>query len=227
MLVSVVITSLLAGCKMPAFDVVLIRPIYGWEDGCTPVTITGRGFGEDVSASFGSAPLESPSLPDAATHPLDVGYAIYGLSPAGAGGTYADVSVTTGGQTASITKAFRYVACPAPAYVEGASAGAVAAGDSVSLYGCALDSAANRARVGGQDIPLSAECRTAQVSFTAPSLPDGAYYISVVDAQGVELFPASGCDVTLDPSVDQSVSYDTAVYDPCAAVPVLVYGGAK
>lgn len=193
-------TALLGGsCNNAGFDAVSIRPIYGWAEGCGPVRVSGHGFGDDVTVSLGDGdvatmqvPLESPTVP---SDEVNKGFYVEGVMPAspGGGGVYADVIVTTGGQTDVIEGAFYYVACPGVGYVEGlAPSEGLLGGETVSLSGCGLDAAGLQAwLVDGAGVPahqsplpLTSICRTASVSFTAPALPAGAYYLLLTDLEG-------------------------------------------
>lgn len=229
----------LQSCNTPDFRVVSIRPIYGWVDGCTPVSIGGAGFGSDVSVTIGGSPLENLSYPDAETAPLDVGYEVYGTTPPASAAGYADVVLSSGGNTGEVNAkdsvgAFYYAACPLTAYPETISPETgLSAGATVSVGGCNLSSD-YQVRVGPSDpIALTKVCSTAEVSFAAPGLQansetnyEGGYFLSILDSSGNMIFPdpASGCDPTL--SVAENSVVDTGgEYNLCDGVPLLTYGG--
>ncbi len=180
-------------CSNTGFDAVAIRPIYGWVDGCTPVTVTGRGFGDDVEVYIGDQKVSSLT---GAAEEIDKGFLVNGVVPPSLiGKGYQDVTVRTGGKEAVITGsgAYYYVDCPALGYLESyGPAEGLTAGTSVSLGGCGLDAAAVKVRIldstgvaVGTDIAITSSCGTASASFVAPSVPaDGQYYLSLVDADG-------------------------------------------
>ncbi len=221
----------LAACDR-GLDAVSIRPIYGWTDGCTDVEIGGNHFGDQVSVTIGGNPLDNLTLPDAATQPLDVGFEAYGTTPPSTNGKGpADVVVSSGGETDTITGGFYYVDCPHPGYVEAADpTEGVSAGDTITLWGCGLDSSAYTVRVGDNatDAQLTGVCSTAQVTFTAPApSADGAWYIGFFDSTGTQVYPDATCDITLPAgSITNPDTGDTGWVDPCAGAVALTYGGA-
>src|SRR5688572_394913 len=78
------------------FEVVSIRPMYGWDDGCNTVTVHGKGFGDDLSAlSAKVGDAEMPILA-AGTRPLDVGYVFTAQVPANEPGSFYDVHLSKG-----------------------------------------------------------------------------------------------------------------------------------
>ena len=231
----------LFSCNVPDFRVASIRPIYGWVDGCTPVSIGGAGFSEDasqVSVTVGGKALENLSLPDAETAPLDVGYEIYGTTPPADAAGYASVEVSSGSDKGTLNPndpagPFYYAACPMTAYPESASpSSGVTSGATITLGGCNL-SDSYQVRVGpAQPVALTKVCSTATVTFAAPSLQDnsdtnypGGYYVAILDASGSQIFPdpASGCDTTL--SAAENTVVDTGgETNLCDGVPTLSYG---
>lgn len=183
----------LASCNKPPFQAVSIRPIDGWIDGCNAITIGGSGFGDDVKATIGGKDIMNPSLPDKES--ADRGYMLMGVAPAGELKGYADVVVTSGDKTDTITGsgAYYYKDCPALGYVEGVSpAEGLAGGTSVTLSGCGLDATVLKARLIdeagtaiGADLALTSTCGKGIVSFSAPAVPaDGTYYLELVDGDG-------------------------------------------
>ena len=223
--VSVAGLALAAGtaCDPVGTAAVSIRPIYGWQDGCTAVEISGHGFGPTVEASLAGTPLVDITMPDDSTRlgALDVGYVFNAVTPAGAQSGYADLVVTTNGVTTTIEQAYWYEACPAGAYpetidiTEGLTAGAV-----VSVSGCNLKSD-YVVKIGDADpVPFTSVCGSASVTFTVPDLADGTYPMVIQDGQGNNLYPA-------DPAACEAADTgDTAPPDYCSACPCLTYGGA-
>lgn len=223
---------LLASCDPVGFKVVSISPIYGWEDGCTDIKVSGHGFDADIQVTLGGTAIDNLTLPDQATNPLDVGFVVYGTTPPSAvGADYATLTVTSGGETSELTEAFFYTACPAAVYVEGVSAtDAVAAGDEIGLSGCGLDASAVTVKVGSSDaVNLTSVCSTAQATFTAPAADPGCHYVGFFDSAGNQLAPDPGCDITLACDVPQGKgdTGDSGYIDFCAGAPTLTYGGAK
>jgi len=228
---SLFLALVLSGCGDKAFDAVSIRPIYGWVDGCTPVAVGGHGFGDDVQVTIGGQALADQSLPDATLFPLDVGYEVYGTTPPStAGKGTAEVKVSTGGVSDTVSSGFYYVDCPSPGTVEGIDpAEGVAAGDTITLQGCGLDPAAVTVRVGdaGDDQPLTAVCSTATATFVAPAVSKpAAWYVGFFDSAGTQLSPDPACDITLPAgSITNPDTADTAWVDPCSGAATLTYGG--
>lgn len=222
----------LASCNKVGFDAVSIRPIYGWVDGCTAVSIGGHGFGDDVKVTIGGSDLVDAALPEKES--LDYGYQVTGLTPPGAQPGYATVTVSTGGQSADVFGDFYYEACPLAAYPESVSPDSgLATGTTVTIAGCNL-MGDYQVKVGPADpVSVSSACSTAYVTFSAPQLTDnsdtnypGGYYVAILDGSGTQIFPdpASGCDTTATVGSGE-VTTDTGTYDACSGVPVVVYGG--
>lgn len=233
------LAALLVSCNTAAFNAVGISPIYGWADGCTDVKVSGSGFDEDIAVTLdmgggASAALDSlvhavddPAL-DARLQALEEGYYVLGRTPAAPTGTngFADVVVTSGGETDTVVGAFYYVACPAPGYIEasGPSEG-LTAGTQVAIAGCGLDTTALRAQLvdasgqpAGDAVALQSDCGTAQVHFAAPDLPAGSYYLALVDSGGT-IVSGGPCPVPDTGDTGYTSSY-------CYEFP-LTYGGAK
>lgn len=176
------------GCGLQ-FDAVSISPIYGWVDGCNTVTIAGHGFGDDVTATIGANAVTGIVLP---TKELDKGFRFDAVVPAASAPGLYDVSVTTGGVTSVITGSggYTYVACPARGTIDALGADAGAAGATVELTGCSLDAALKVQLVGadgvavGDAAPLTSACGTARTAFSVPAVPEGAYYLTLVDETG-------------------------------------------
>lgn len=184
----------LFGCDV-GFDAVAISPIYGWEDGCTAVAITGHGFGADVAAKVGENAVTDVTLP---TDALTKGFRLDGIVPAGTPGLH-DVTVTSGGETSVITGTggYYYVACPARGWIDVVAAQG-AAGDTVEITGCSLDTGLKMQLVDstgtavGDPAALTSACGTARVTFPVPAVADGSYYLTLVDDAG-ELVTGAIC----------------------------------
>lgn len=179
----------LSGCNDAGYAVVSIDPIYGWTDGCTALTISGHGFGDDVSATVGGKPVADVELP---TKAIDKGFTFSGTVPAGSHGL-ADVVVTSGGVESKLegTAGYYYVECPGAGTVDTLGPTAVASGTDVTIVGCGLDATALLVRLtdavgtpAAADVGLTTVCGTAKVSFAAPELPDGTYTVSLVNSAG-------------------------------------------
>lgn len=240
------------------FGVVSIRPIYGWADGCTPVSIGGHGFGDDVAVTIGGQALENLTLPEDNTEnpaATDLGFMVTGTTPAadaaalaaavakGYPGVYAGVVVTSGGETSEIPFVegdldgdFMYLACPYAAYPEYLSVSeGLAAGTEVSISGCNLmdgykvklgqDADGDGVVEVSGTAELTTVCKTAERSFSAPSMPDGTYYVAIVDSSDNVVFPSADSGCNPFGAVDgQLGGSDTAIYDLCDGVPTVTYG---
>jgi len=217
---------LLIGCNTAGFDAVAISPIYGWVDGCSTVTISGHGFSEQATATVGGQSVTGITLPERA---LDKGYLFTATVPAASAAGYADVVVTDGDNTATITGsgAYYYVACPAVGYLEsyGPSEG-VTAGATVTITGCGFDAAAVRGQIvdaagspQGGAFALTSACGTASVSFEAPALADGTWYLELVDADGAVLSGA--------PCPPEDTATDTSDTGATCTDYPLTYGSAR
>lgn len=209
----------LLGCGAP-FDAVAISPIYGWVDGCNTVTITGNRFGSDVTATIGGQPVTGIVLPTAA---LDVGFRFDAVVPAASAPGIYDVAVTTGGVTDVITGSggYTYIACPARGTIDATGAASGAAGDSVGIEGCSLDAGLKVQLVGsdgvavGDAATLTSACGTARTTFTVPSVPDGDYYLQLVDEGGAVVTgaicpPGDTADTAAPACVDHPFSVGAA-----------------
>ena len=229
------------GCSELPPAVVSIRPIYAWEDGCTQVKVSGNSFGDDVEVTVGGEPLSNLTQPDPEESPLDVGFVLYGTVPPGAPGN-ATVEMSSGDVTDDIPDGFNYIACPSAAYVEVMDpATGIGNGSTVNLVGCGLDTAEVSVRVGPNptDVPITSNCGSADVSFSAPDNTDGTWIVAFYDAQGSRISPSDECDITQPVEVsDDTGSYTDYVYDvyypdsggeddPCSGALILTYGGAR
>lgn len=222
-----VFLTLLAGCNDPGFALVSISPIYGWTDGCNAVTLSGHGFGKDATAKIGGAAVTGVTFPEPPKNPLtpsNVGYIAYGVAPAGSHG-YAEVSLTSSGQTSTITGTggYYYVSCPAPGSVDAVTpAEAIAGGALIALDGCSLDAATMTVRlVDATDatvadgLALTSLCGKGSVTFEAPVLADGTYFIELVDTgtgavlSGAPCPPADSAD-TASSCSDHAIVYGVA-----------------
>lgn len=213
---------LMAGCNVLPFDAVSISPIYGWVDGCNTVTISGHGFSDQATATIGGQAVTDITLP---TRELDKGYLFTATVPAGSAAGYADVVVTDGASTDTITGsgAYYYVACPAVAYVEGIDVTTgLAAGTTVTIAGCGFDTSALRGQLldakgatVGKPFDLTSVCGTATVSFAAPDAADGSYYLAFVDGSGTVVAgtpcpPADTGDTAAAACADYPLTYGSA-----------------
>ncbi len=221
----------LTSCSTQGMDAVSIRPIYGWVDGCTDVQIGGHDFGNDVSVTIGGNPLANLTLPTEADAPLDVGFEIYGTTPASTNGKgVSDVVVTTGGVSDTIKDGFYYVDCPAIGYIEAASpTEGVSSGDTITMMGCGMDASAYTVRVGDAttDAQLTSVCSSATVTFTAPApSTDGTWYVGFFDSTGTQVSPDPACDITQPAgSITNPDTGDTGWVDPCSGALAITYGG--
>ncbi len=218
-----VFLTLLAGCNDPGFALVSITPIYGWTDGCNAVTLSGHGFGKNATAKIGGGAVAGITYPESPKNPLtptNVGYIAYGVAPAGTHG-YADVSLTSDGQTSTIggTGGYYYVSCPGPGWVDtvtpdAAAEETIAAGATITINGCGLDPATQVARIRGEkilaarEVPLTTACERGVVTFTAPDLPPGLYDVEIADATTGELLSGTACSDR--PGLEPADSADTA-----------------
>jgi hypothetical protein len=219
------LTSLLllpAGCNPLGFDAVSISPIYGWVDGCNTVTIGGHGFDEKVTAKIGDNALNDIQQP---TRDLDKGYLFTGVVPPASEAGYHDVVVTDGQNSDTITGsgAYYYVACPAPGTVDAVSpTEGITAGATVAITGCGLDPAAVRGRLVSADgtfegdaFDLTSTCGTASVTFTAPDVADGVWYLELIDSTGAVLNgapcpPPDTADTAAPACTDYPLTYGSA-----------------
>jgi hypothetical protein len=208
--------SLQAACNDAGFAVVSISPIYGFEDGCTEVKVSGHGFAEGAKATLDGYELDNIAYPDTSTKPLDLGFVLYGRTPSHEPG-FVDLIVFNPDETWSrVRKAFYYVACPGSPHVETVSPRTdVRSQDVIVLDGCSLDSNDLFVTVGDSEpLPLSPSCGSARVTFMAPTLPAGAYALRLLDGGGHEVWPLADCD-----------SGDTS--GDCQEPVMLVYGGEE
>src|SRR5215203_3222115 len=122
------------------FDAVSLFPTYGYVDGCTNVRMGGHGFTDNFSATIGGNAVTNITDPDPDVDPLDQGYEKYGVTPAGAQG-FADYKATDSGESATVTNAFYYLACPAAPFVETVEA----VDGTITISGCGFDAASTTA----------------------------------------------------------------------------------
>lgn len=242
------IWSMLAGCNDAGFAAVALTPIYGWEDGCTAVSVTGHGFSKDIAVKIGGNPVEN-AAGEAATPewPADKaaqGYSVVAYVPAAGGKGYADVEVVSGGETSVLggTAGYYYVECPLTlGYADANQSCGTTAGATLEVSGCNLDVAQVQVMILDADgapaiaaaLPLVSTCRDGHATFVAPDLPDGVYYATIVDLAGTVL---SGTPCTAEASVygecGATAPADAAIGDTadsggatCVDYP-LYYGGA-
>lgn len=217
-----VFALLLGACNDAGFALVSISPIYGWTDGCGSITLSGHGIGSDAAATLGSSDIPELTTPEDA----DLrGFQVSGVVPAGPKG-FASVTLRSGGQESTLEGAagYYYVECPSAGWVDRATPDVGLTADAlVVLEGCGLDTGAVVARLvdaGGvavsADLPLVSMCGKGTASFTAPALPDGSYFLELVDL-------ASGTVLSGAPCAPAD-SGDTG--STCSDHP-LTYGGAE
>ncbi len=233
------LAAALVSCNKVGFDAVSISPIYSYVEGCNQVRVSGHSFADDVSVVVSmpdaggndvTVDLESPVLAkddpavtDERLKALNAGFYLLGVMPASPLGTsgYADIVVTSGGVSETLAQAYYYVACPADALVEGyGPSSGVTSGTDIALEGCNLNPDTVSVQMldetgvpAGTPVPLVSDCRSAQVHFAAPSLADGTYYATLVDAKG-NILAGEPCGLQ-----------DSATYY-CTDYPI-TYGGAK
>lgn len=214
------LVPILASCNTPPFNVVSVKPIYGWVDGCTEVRVSGSGFADDATVAFGGVEVPVTSRGEG----IDAGYWLGAVMPPAASGTngYVDVTVNSAGASDTVPGAFYYVACPMLGNVEVVDPADVSAGTSVSVWGCGLDTTQLRVKLSdpmgklpaSEPLPLSPDCSTAQAHFTAPSMPSGTYDVLLVDSSEAIVYPP-----------DYGCVPDSAT--ACYPVFTVTYGGAK
>lgn len=236
----------IASCNTVPFDVVSIRPIFGYVDGCASVKISGHGMAESTTVDLvmegGTAALESvvpaasdPALADdsataedegARLREINAGFYVLGatpVSPAGVG--YADVVVTSEGASATIEKGFYYVECPASAYVEFLG-GNVAPGGTVEASGCGLAAGTVQALVtplDGYGLP-TAEPAVA-VPLTAGCKTASATF-TMPAFTGAAYVAVEAADAQGNPISIDCTGLDTAYF--CLVGPAIAsYGGAE
>jgi hypothetical protein len=190
------------------FEVVSVRPIFGWVDGCNTLTVSGHGFpttSDETSATIGEASLADVAVPES---PLDLGYAFTATVPAAESG-YADVTVTNGEESSTLSDAYFYVECSHPALAETATPDrAITADTTITVTGCNLDAERFKIQLDTQQMFMTSTCGTGTATFVAPDLPSGLYAVSIVDREtGEVVFPAP-CDTATS----------------CDAAPILRYG---
>lgn len=214
--------ALLGACNDAGYALVSISPIYGWVDGCNPVTLSGHGFSEDVSASIGSSDITGLTQPEAKQ---DKGFVLHGVAPAGPHG-YAEVSLRSAGVTSKLegTAGYYYVECPGTGMIDSVTPSTeLGDGVTVILNGCGLDSTGAAARIvsadgtpQGADLPLTSMCGKGTASFTAPPLADGDYFLELVSLADGSVLIGAPC-----PPGD---SGDTGSH--CTDYPLTYGGGA-
>lgn len=213
--------AMLASCNTPTFNLVSIKPIYGWVDGCTDVKVSGSAFADDATVQIGGVDVEVTSRP---TEGLDVGYWLTTVTPPSPTGTngYADVTVNSAGASDTVTGAFYYVACPMAGYIEVLDPAEVSAGTAVNVWGCGLDVTTLKVKLVSQADPkvsstpadLVSDCSTARTHFDAPDMAPGTYDVLLVDSSDTIVYPS-----------DYGCVPDTAT--PCLPVYTVTYGGAS
>ncbi|MBW1877280.1 MAG: hypothetical protein JRJ84_02865 [Deltaproteobacteria bacterium] len=214
---------MLVGCNNAGYRAVSIRPSAGWIDGCTDVRISGHGFGDEVSATVGGAEVMNITRPTGEIQgDPDSEFYFFASTPAGDAPGDVAVFVTSDGDEDEIPQGFYYLACWGDPYIDSMSPDeGVASGDAISLRGCNIDADTYSITVtdptgttADQDVALTEDCLTAYASFTAPSVPDGTYYVLI----------KSG-DTVLHPATGWPCQADSATY--CEPPLMITYGGAE
>lgn len=183
----------LAGCRL-GFDAVQLRPLYGYQDGCTDVTITGRAFRDDIRVTLGLKPVLGLTLPPVDS--VDRGFLVSARTPpAEHQSGWVSLTVSQAGRVDVIEDAFWYTECPGAPHVDDLSVDAAEPQSRVELIGCALDADHDvrlidpSGTVVAIDLDLAPVCTTARMSFGVPPLPPGTYQVTVVDAAGTTVWP--------------------------------------
>ncbi len=191
-----VLLVLLSACGSWGTDVIMVRPTYGWVDGCQAITITGRSFGNQPEVT-----IDGADLPDTTRGAgLDAGFLVAGTTPAADEAGPVDIEVKGEDGKDVLKGGYTYVACPQPGLIDAVLTPAATIGDPIEFTGCGfdpltmsaqlIDPERSRAPVGAS---IQLTCSTAIANFLAPSLPDGIYHLEIVDEHGGILFPPS-CD---------------------------------
>ncbi len=197
------------GCHL-GFDAVMIRPLYGYEDGCTDIEVTGRAFVDDIAVKLGANEVLGITLPEVGS--LNRGYLVSARTPPGRDEGWVNMTVTNGGKTDVVSKAFWYTTCPGSPHVDDLSIDAAVANQRVELVGCNVDTATHRARLidpTGTVLPfdaaLTATCSTARASFGVPALPAGSYQVVLIDVNNIVVWPPFCVEDTGDSGVSCEV----------------------
>ncbi len=228
------LASLLAGCSDLPLDLVSVQPIHGWVDGCRKIIVSGHGFGDTVEATIGGETLEDITYPDATENPLDVGFMFYATVPASSSRQpgYAALSISSDGQTDQLDDAFFFKTCHSDPFLETYTPDEdLSAGTTVTITGCNLDTTIYHVRVGdSDDIALNSTCGTAVVSFEAPDLEPGEYYVGLFDSQGQQVYPDAECDISIPvggESPDTGMAGPASNDDLCSGTWTLSYEGGQ
>lgn len=215
------LVPILASCNTPPFNVVSVKPIYGWVDGCNEVKVSGSGFAGDATVAFGGVEVPVGTRGEG----MDEGYWLTAVMPAASTGAsgYVDVTVNSGGASDTVPGAYYYVACPVLGNIEVVDpAEGLSAGTNVSVWGCGLDATQLRVKLvdptgatpASEPVALTADCSTAQTHFAAPTMPAGTYDVLLVDSTETTVYPP-----------DYGCVPDSAT--ACYPVFTVTYGGAK
>lgn len=157
-----------------------IAPARGAASGGTPVTITGSGFTEAATVSFGSTPAEETEVLSSTS--------IVAIAPPGAG--VADVTVTTTGGTTTTGPADRFAFVPVVETVEPAE-GPTAGGTLVTIAGAGFTSS-SVVRFGASEAEDVTYVSPTQLTARSPA-GSGVVEITVQTAAGTS--PASAGDL--------------------------------
>jgi hypothetical protein len=184
------------------FDAVSLYPTFGYTDGCTNVRMGGHGFTDDFSATIGGNPvtdIEDPAPGESHWTDLDQGFMKTGVTPAGEQG-FADYKATDSGESATVTNAFYYLACPGAPYIE-----SVAATDgTITISGCGFDSGSTTVYLvpkGGDftkdalgPFDVSQGCLTASITVSpGAGAPPGVYDLYISLDGGQTFIPDPAC----------------------------------
>lgn len=206
----------LMSCNTPSFRVVTVKPIYGWTDGCTEVRVSGSGFDEASTLSVGGTSVDVIARGEGA----DAGYWVNAYTPPSSTGASGDVDVTltSAGESGTITGGFHYVQCPEGGTVDNVYASAtipepydpwtpaapsssVTSGTDVTITGCGIDFTSLKVKLVSEAdgteanlITPTQTCGTGVGHFTVPTLTDGAWDVLLVDANDTIFYPSDyGC----------------------------------
>lgn len=213
-LLALLATVPLLHCSGPP-AVVSLRPIWGYEDGCLPATLSGHGFvreGFAVSVGGVDVPVTWPEAP------LDDGFTVTldALPPHAPGNV--PVVVTNGGETLTYEPGFTYTACePSPrvdyGYVTDAEGNpldvaAIAGGDLLVVVGCGFDDATT-VTIGGVDAPiLERGCTTSLLVEVPPADAHGPAGVAITNGVGTneDLLVEYGCGTATVDAIDPAVA---------------------
>jgi hypothetical protein len=164
-----------------------VEPAEGRTGGGTVVTITGRGFGGDVSVRIGALEATDVVWVDANT--------LQATTPAGSPGA-ADVLVRSGGAVARLDGAFSYTDGELAVSLVAPATAAIAGGTFLRVIGDGFTDA-TRVRVGGLDAPLIERVSAAELHVRSPRLEVGTW--DATATRGSQTATLVGALTTFDP----------------------------